>query len=612
MKLLTFVNYNCIPSSLPLINMSSSEILFFFLLPYSFSSVLMSPKNEEFLLGKIMEMVFRSGKICFVHDNTSISPKLEKALTLTNFSLNSFSVDYFTSSQLSAVRSELQQACCDTLIILRQADDFLGSIFDEDFKKQIPDLIQPHSRMIFVYDKASEISKKLMMNLVNEFAIDVITVENLQPEKKSQFFSVESARGKNLRVKSLYRNKTILSVNQINGNVKMRWSDFGRNKWTPKFAPGKFFTVSLFHCPPFWYVQNGTLRKGLESRIIDEITKGWPVKYYVDEILQNEDKWNHTLDLVEQRERDAAVCSHWLIRSVSRRIHFTQPIYQVSITFLVKKPQLLPIATFLFQPLQVSVYCAIFGVLILMRVLLYCFRQWRSYRSFSETLHLGVRSINTLLLVLAVFSLLCSTYYSAGLTSNSAHPRVTQDIHSLEDMVAHNIPWVFDFDYYQKYFRSLDNPVLQRLAELYIPGRKILDRTENSAIYVKVLGDKYVNEIEDLPASEWKYYKLLGEYIGHYYAGLILQKNSPFSRVFSEVSQRLLEGGLVQNMFDNLRTESQGFMEVFFTKYVDSMEYLYIDLEMMQGALFLLCMGWLAGIVVFISECWYSRWIRMK
>ncbi|KAG5875356.1 hypothetical protein JTB14_027677 [Gonioctena quinquepunctata] len=601
--------------------MRITKIILYCFLSNHFISVTFSRNNNVAILAEIFDRVFSTSSICFVHDDNIFRHTLSEALILSNISLTSLSVD-----QLTSVASEDgPPVCSDSLISVLRADLFLKVLFLQESKTINPTLFRVQSRMIFVYENASMESKKLVSKLVDEFSIDVLAIEDLEDSR--YILGNGFAGKKNLRVESLFKRKTILLANNSDGNVKVDWSDFKPIKWTPKFAPDTHFKISLFHCPPYWYVENGTVKRGIESFILEEITKGWPVKYYIEQVDVDHDLWNHTLGLVELRQRDAAVCHQWLDRAVSRNIDFTSVLDSVCATFLVKKPRLLPVLSFVFQPLQVPVYAASLATLLAVSALLAFMKHFVTRASSSDcsaaVFHVlrlysggtverprneqGI-CISTLILAWIIFCLLSSTYYSAGLTSATSNPRVTYDINSLEDMVTYGVPWVVETDFYSNYFRSTGETTLRRLADLYIPGDKILDRTEYSAIYIKTLGNGYVTSIDDLPVSDWKYYKKLKECFKMYYAGVVLQKNSPFRGIFDDIITRITEGGFMLHALNTLYSSNGTSMEGFSSRYVDNVQSLHIGHNRLQGAFLLLAVGWGVSLFTFLIECWFVKW----
>lgn len=563
------------------------------------------PDETITLFSRIIKKLFHEKIICHINDENSFNYLVEEALVGTE--INVISISY---NNLKHITVDLP--CTGYIVTLSDGDDFLRYYSTQ---KENTFVFKPWKKLLLIYEKPPRHFETLYRPVLDS-AIDIMLVELPKRNTASNFFSYNG-----ILVKSLYTNSTILSWSS--DQSKIDWTKFGPIKWTPMKAN---LRVSFFHCPPFMYVKkNGTVTEGLEYRLIREVIKTIPIK----PMLVDGGNWSAASDMVEGNASDVAVCSQWHINSKGKNIDFTYPIKQICCTFLVKKPTLLPDSSFVFQPLQAPLYLATIVILMVVFFLLvlsnYIHRdpnddnQSRDLELhmlyLTRTLSMGGAANLPIILcsgakfLLGFWYLYCvifSTCYSAGMTSCLTKPRYTNNIDTLQNMADYRIQWFGMDDNLRDYFRIINTSLFTALADLYVKKKRITERSETSAIAVKIIDRRYVTDIDELPNEARKYYKTLSDCVGAYYMGFVLQKNSPLTKLFDETLIRLVESGIHGNWVKRVLDESEQSQRVFFSNYVEEAR-VYVNVKKIQGAFYVLITGYILSLICFLIEFTFGK-----
>ncbi|CAG9822997.1 unnamed protein product [Phaedon cochleariae] len=545
----------------------------------------MSTTKAINVLSKMFENVFGSSSrsVCLIRESTNLRQILEESILWLDTPVISLTTHHLQKMNLTGRDVSL---CGNSLVYVKECEAFLELLFQPDFNESISSLFSPWSRMILACEVPPKSTQSLLVRLVDEFFIDIYDLNFLHSQNSSSDLG-SSFTENNFIVKHLYMNRTVLELNS-GGSLKVRWERFKPTKWVPRFRSGKPFRISLFHCPPYWFIENGTeIKDGLESHLLRDVVTGWPVQYHIDAAGPSSNNWTHGVGLVEEKKRDLSLCAHMIRINVGRRVDYTESIGNERLSFLVRKPY----NPYIYQPLEISVYAAVFGMLISTSCLLHYFRKisrgrpsdWISQYmvmlsilnqvAVKSSLILQRKSTRILVISWVIFSILNATYYSAGLTSTLAHPRFTRDISTSEDMIRHNVPWYDENGYIQRFFESDysgGSDTWQKLGLLHRKELRLQDEYNQSAILVRILGNRYVIDIENLPPELWKYYKVLKTDVTRFYNCFILQKHSPYKRYFDETILRMKENGILMKGGEWLYQTNRKSMDVFFTNSVDN------------------------------------------
>lgn len=274
--------------------------------------------------------------------------------------------------------------------------------------------------------------------------------------------------------------------------------DFSEKAWIANFInTNQTIRISVFNCTPFVYLtKENAIAGGTEIRLAKEVTKGLPVKF---SLVQTTDKWGlwaASLKTLEQNTRDLSLCAQFLPQAAEYNLDFTDPFTQMSLTFLVPKPNLMDQHTYIFQPLHLKSWLIFFFFMVYLSGALsftnyvygklgvrnglltenlystnnisllknpilaknifstenFSFKQqlldsfflsWRFFCLSPPNFHYSNTKIIFKILMVASYvnSMMLSTYYNAGFTSILAFPRYTEPISTIQDMIDKNIYW---------------------------------------------------------------------------------------------------------------------------------------------------------------------------
>lgn len=544
---------------------------------------------------------------------------MDKSLLLVNVPLISVAKDHYD------VITKLQ--CSQHIILMEEADSFDKLAPRETLLK----IFKPWTRIIFIFSHPPNLSSFYEI-AINEMAIQIITIEILKIiDVRKDLKLIEEYK---ITIKNLNRNKEF-TITNFDKQIKI--PKFKSSRWVPKFSGNSSISIVLFECPPYVIMsRNGTL-DGTEMIIIRETLKNVPY-HYVLPPNDNEDGglWFTSSKLVESGKKDMTVCSRWPITSINKSLDYTKSTNQACVTFLVKKPTLLPDAFFMFQTFEYQVFILSYFVLGLTPVIVTIIQKVYNDLFNQKTLDAGrhtmdmfriftggsivfkkvyiLFSAKIILLFWLVFCLLLATYYSAGITSTSTKPRVVNVVNTLEDLVKYKIRWKLSNDDFQRDLYKMENPLFDALAKLYVKGKRIEDRTSTSAIFVKVIQKTFVNDIDNLPQDEQKYYKALTDCIGIYEGVFFLKKNSPLTELFNRSITRFVESGIAEFLLRGFIANMVGVRghRTFFTNYVDNRIYSNIGMSKLVGPMALLVSGLMLSTVTFLIEILTFRFRKTK
>lgn len=372
---------------------------------------------------------------------------------------------------------------------------------------------------------------------------------------------------------------------------------------------------------------------GVEYRIFEEIAKEWPKHYSI-----NTDPMSVHVNIVKNvydGYADIAFCSLWRITLPLEKIEMSVPYTQQCLTFLVPKPFLLPVTTYMFQPLRLSVwmFCGLFlfylsCILYLIdrlysRIHLthvpleYCYALLTVLRIFtSGTISYPTKNpskINVILLLWCIYSSLIAIAYSAGFTSILTYPRYTKPINTFQEMVDQNIHWGGKSNGLKYFFEESQKLITRQLSQKFIEEKTIEDKIKrisehNYGTFVKLLPNKYVTDTENLDDYGRANLKIIPECIETYQIVFVFSKNSPYVNIFNKNIQALTENGIIQFWYQKLKFRYELTYTVnFFTSYSADIEFNIkaLNLKYIQGALYLLAIGFAISLFIFLGEYIY-------
>lgn len=400
---------------------------------------------------------------------------------------------------------------------------------------------------------------------------------------------------------------------------------FEKHSWRPK--PQETVIVETFECPPFVqydeYQRNYT---GIEYNILQEIAIDWPIVFNIDNDNDNaKSKWNSIVESLLQKKADVAMCSLWLksLTDLFPNISMTYPFIDTCATLLVPKPNLLPDISYVFQPVQLSLWIFLVVFIIVSSFILRMFSCCSTYKQnflfyvFNTVRILTSGSLPTtppsnhygwryLLFSFSLTSLLLSTAYSAGFISLLTYPRLVQPVLYLEDVV--NMGVKIDIDAgdvssFSSFLRKFENVYIKEMANLVVSSDKAMD-TKNFARLVKLIGQKYVTDTDTFDEYKKTHLRLLKECLFQSYSAFALQRYSKYTVFFNKMLMRLHEHGFITYWYwKSTINPRYSYMNNFFSSYEsESIEHVSIAVPKLKGAFLMLGVGLLLALLVFFWE----------
>lgn len=461
---------------------------------------------------------------------------------------------------------------------------------------------------IFNHDRPiiSEVSSWYSHRLLN-----LIGVEVLEQQLRTQF-------GK------LYQNYLVTVYNLDQIQKPSVWNQVEEPKTAelkPRLRQNLTIRICYIQSPPFTCLdKENRLIDGVQVPVFKEATKDLQVIYKLIEEPEDQLIWDSELDALTKNVCDVAAGGQWH-RVFSPAVEYTYPDSHFCLTFLVKKPLLLPQTSFVTTHFGTAVmlYLGVMScILLTFRIIKRVMTDTRVFEDLTDVFniitlqsdkstHIWVSS-RCLLLFWLIFRLLFPIYCSAGITGSLAKPNFYKNIDSFADMVREQVIWTSNSNIYRGYMEESIDETIWALAKLNVRGDEILDRTEDSAILVKVISDAYLINLDRLPKEDQKYYKLLRECVNKYYSGFAVNKRSPFKGLFDYATLRLTEAGIVNQLFKEMFTKVASQLDnTFRGNYVARSAIETMTLWQLSGAFVSLLFGFGISSVVLLLELTLSK-----
>ncbi|CAG9815244.1 unnamed protein product [Phaedon cochleariae] len=565
----------------------------------------------EDLISEVITRLVDDGIVCALYSFSSIDNLISKTLSTTKFSLVSLSLNHWIQTETNAT--------CSAYVVPLENVNFLKTL--RPFRRVVVSFV-PWKKVVFLYCSSTQYLD-FFKTAIDYYPLEVFLIELMS--YCGNCTSLNPCIGKDVTVKYFNQNRTLLETNNAGKALSENWTDLLPKKWQPNFRKDRFFRIGVQHCPPYIYLENATVADGIEARIIEEVTKNWPVKYILEgpEIIN--DWWDETAKLVERYERDIGVCSHWQNNIIEKNVDISYPHTKIYATFIVKKPEPKSEIMLVISMFQEQVYLATSLTMATLAILLTLVKRVYNvltstkdststvelvmdlYRLFTGgcikmTRFYRFSSARFLVLSWTIFCLLYATFGSAGITSVLTKPHFDQVIDTIEDMANQDIHWTLYSDMFQKQFASLDSPVYKKMAKLFRRG-KTMKETRTIAMFAKTIQKLVVYDMDSyLPREEWRYYRLLKESFASYSGCFIFAKRSPFTKPFSRATQRFFESGIIDHLTKKFFLEERQYQEGFKSYYEVDQGHLIIDLRKLLGGFLILISGLSLSLLVFIYE----------
>jgi hypothetical protein len=422
-----------------------------------------------------------------------------------------------------------------------------------------------------------------------------------------------------------------------------------KEKWRPGRVLEKYgfnFSVIYFDCPPYFLShKNNSVYEGVEMEMVKVMTRNWPINYKfieVESITYN--SFLNSFTNIIKNKGDLATCSHFRQRT-HPEMERSYPYARMCLTFLVPRPVLLSDITFLVQPLQLSLWIAYFATLIIVSLFLKPMETLTSrddtktlttylcedvFQSIISVLRVGssgsmIRipeshqvAARVLSIVLLVFCMLVSTYYSAGLTISLRFPRYSYSIDTLEDFVKYDVKWqsTQNFSFLNYYWENTQTHIIVEMAKRFVFAGDTPDAMKrlNEMKYALLVGKfegtdtdflAFADKVDDYGRKHLT--TMSDGDMGCFDISFPLRINSPFLDSIDKSILHIREFGFINYWYkDFIRKPKYKFMKFFFQKPLPE-DFRIINLSRMQGSLYFLLLGHLFAIVIFFLECLLQR-----
>jgi hypothetical protein len=519
----------------------------------------------------------------------------------------------------------LKTVSCDGYILISNNERSVKELFSP---KTINTVFKPHSRVLWFteqlrYPEGTELSEATELHNVDLIIIEENQINPTLVEAETFF-----------RVTSVYHRAT------INKGYSIKRKYLKKRPWLPEVVLPKFnqsLSVVLFECPPYViWSRRRKIYDGIDIKILNEVTKNWPVRYIF--LTQSKDSaeflYTKALMRVVDNKNDLAVCSQWQISSYKHDIAKTVQYTTTCRRFLVPRSELLPNYTFVFHPLQLNlwvVYCLLLLFLPFVMVktsnIFDGFRVGKSYlkRDFSLAVTYTVRvfssgavnrvplshqfSLRLLIIALSIFCMLFSTYYSAGLTISLRFPRFSKEIVTLKDVAESDLKWLESNDHLKNFVGSDLGARFERRKGIKEGNEKLRSHKYMVTVQVQPGNDEnYVMFSETLDEYGKSNLKVMSEDIACFYCLFPLKVNSPYLNIFNDAVNKFNEYGFVNHWYKHsLNKKKFAYMRKFFQRY-SSEVFQNIDFQKFRGIFYILLLGNALAGIVFCLECVINKW----
>ncbi|KAI2474146.1 Ionotropic receptor 184 [Diabrotica virgifera virgifera] len=581
----------------------------------------------ENILSKVLSIHFKKCVYYIFEKNTKLTnlPRIiDKALMISNIPMVTIQQNY--SKEL------LKSTCREYLIYTESIKNFekLAGI------QELLDMFRPWSKMMIITSSKPNTSSNFLTTAVNEKAINLLIVTIVENVENKYFLDIITEYKVNIHV---VQQNTTLEVTFEEGFNFTKVSQSGKRKWIPKFSSP--IRITIFQCPPYVIIGKNNSLYGVEMTVLRESFKGLRVQYFVHNNETEEDggMWYTTLVQLEAGQTELCICSRWPINAYKKNLEISKSLHQVCQVFVAKKPTIYPDLMFVFYTFNMVIIGPSIVLLLFFSVFLIKTEAFSNYlrdgrnipcygyiRILLDLMRIftggGVcfrfkyrlLSSKTVLICWLYTCLVFGTYYSTSITSTLAFPPVMNVVNTLQDMVRLSVPWKLSNNYFKQEFQLRNSTLYDGLANLHVVGRRIKDRTQNSAIVAKLIEHHFVSELENLPENDRRYYKVVKPCFETHESVFFVKKNSALTKLLDQTITKFVESGIARYLIIKCLNKFYGTAahESFFSNYVENRCYTNIGMSKIIGAFIILGVGVFASILVFFIEIRYAKVAKMR
>lgn len=556
--------------------------------------------NDAYLIILIQELIWQylheENCVLFASGNTESSRIVERALVQSGIPKIEVTENWHNQFEFDTCRA----------LVLSTANESARSYFGQN------------KQMLF-YEGSQELHLRLQENLL---------VLRLKHDKTS---------GGSFKLTLYFKTKRINleNISQIQElNFKNEFSK-------PKL--NRNLSISYFHCSPHVLAREETgVYDGITYRMINEIIKDIPTEYvFIRNITSGTSLYDTSIDNIISGKNDLSACAFFYVyvtnESFSQGLSFTRPVDRTCLTLLVPKPQPLPDASYVFQPMQLSLWIAIItaitvGSKLLQLVSKLSFQDQTQnviiYYDYSESVLQTVQLFTfgatkrfsakqlAACFVTVSFSLtflVLSTAYAAGFSSILTYPRFSKHIRTIQDLIDSNYKVVCRAGYENTYRNLLKYSANK---ELNILSRNVVDKNDGLADYariVTIVGKKFAIHTENFTDYDKTKLRAIKDCVYSLDRVFTLQANSSLLDYFDRRILDLQEHGFDQHYLEMIASKALNKMIMYPAKnvyrtYIDSdEEHKPLSWDKTQAAFWLLMTGYVLSFAVFLLELHYGK-----
>jgi hypothetical protein len=569
----------------------------------------------------------------YIHDSTSNVTILNKVLIKQELQVVSLNVANIRQLRYANIT-------CDGYIFESNDVNTTKNMFSN---RTINLYFQPHKRILFF----TEIWRYFDISTIHAATawqdLDLVIVEVEKNERNGD------------RKQTLLHEESQINVVLVGLEKVIRQNDtfsaeyLTKEKWKPEKALKKYgfnFSVIYFDCPPYFLShKNYSVYEGVEMEMVKVMTRNWPINYkFVEVEATTNNFFLNSFTNIINNKGDLATCSH-IRQRTHPEMERSYPYARTCITFLVPRPVLLSDITFLVQPLQLSLWIAYFAILIIVSLFLKLM-ETQGFRDDTKTLTnylcedvfqsiisvLRVGSSGSMIrtpksdqvaarvlsIVLLVFCMLVSTYYSAGLTISLRFPRYSYSINTLEDFVKYDVKWqsTQNFSFLNYYWENTQTRIIVEMAKRFVfagdtpEAMKRLNDMKYALLVGKLDGTDadylgFADKVDDYGRTHLT--TMSDGNMGCFDVSFPLRINSPFLESIDKSILHIREFGFIHYWYkDFVSKPKYRFMKLFFQKPLPQ-DFRIINLSKMQGSLYFLLLGHSFATFIFFLECLLQR-----
>jgi hypothetical protein len=569
----------------------------------------------------------------YIHDSTSNVTILNKVLIKQELQVVSLNVANIRQLRYANIT-------CDGYIFESNDVNTTKNMFSN---RTINLYFQPHKRILFF----TEIWRYFDISTIHAATawqdLDLVIVEVEKNERNGD------------RKQTLLHEESQINVVLVGLEKVIRQNDtfsaeyLTKEKWKPEKVLKKYgfnFSVIYFDCPPYFLShKNYSVYEGVEMEMVKVMTRNWPINYkFVEVEATTNNFFLNSFTNIINNKGDLATCSH-IRQRTHPEMERSYPYARTCITFLVPRPVLLSDITFLVQPLQLSLWIAYFAILIIVSLFLKLM-ETQGFRDDTKTLTnylcedvfqsiisvLRVGSSGSMIrtpksdqvaarvlsIVLLVFCMLVSTYYSAGLTISLRFPRYSYSINTLEDFVKYDVKWqsTQNFSFLNYYWENTQTRIIVEMAKRFVfagdtpEAMKRLNEMKYALLVGKLDGTDadylgFADKVDDYGRTHLT--TMSDGNMGCFDVSFPLRINSPFLESIDKSILHIREFGFIHYWYkDFVSKPKYRFMKLFFQKPLPQ-DFRIINLSKMQGSLYFLLLGHSFATFIFFLECLLQR-----